>query len=103
LHQRQKPGFLRLLQPENLDSSLRNRAFQVLLTMVQDMSKKWGKYSTFQIHRPHRRGTIYRALQATVFHSIENRYKLSLFSVYTVHGVSIADTLLKNEEKMNQK
>jgi hypothetical protein len=37
LHQRQKPGLLRLLQPENLDSSLRNPVFQVLLRMVQDV------------------------------------------------------------------
>jgi hypothetical protein len=38
LHQRQKSGFLRLLQPENLDYSLINPVFQVLLRMVQDVS-----------------------------------------------------------------
>jgi hypothetical protein len=31
-------GFLRLLQPENLDYSLINPVFQVLLRMVQDVS-----------------------------------------------------------------
>jgi hypothetical protein len=38
LHQRQKPGFLRLLQPESPDYSLINPFFQVLLRMVQDVS-----------------------------------------------------------------
>jgi hypothetical protein len=38
LHQHQKPGFLRLLQPESLDSSLINPVFQVLLRKVQDVS-----------------------------------------------------------------
>jgi hypothetical protein len=40
LHQRQKPGFLRLLQPESLDYSLINPFFQVLLRMVQDVSTR---------------------------------------------------------------
>jgi hypothetical protein len=38
LHQRQKPGLLRLLQPESLNFSLRNPVFQVLLRMGQDVS-----------------------------------------------------------------
>jgi hypothetical protein len=38
LHQHQKPGFLRLLQPESLDYSLINPVFQVLLRKVQDVS-----------------------------------------------------------------
>ena len=38
LHQHQKPGFLRLRQPESLDYSLINPVFQVLLRKVQDVS-----------------------------------------------------------------
>jgi hypothetical protein len=54
LHQRQKPGLLRLLQPENLDASLRNSVFQALLRMVQDVSInrlgcKTGKHLRFEV------------------------------------------------------
>jgi hypothetical protein len=38
MHLHEKPGFLRIANAKNLNCSLRNPVFLVLLTMVQDIS-----------------------------------------------------------------
>jgi len=58
LHQHQKSGFLRLMQPETLDYSLINRFFQVLLRMVQDVRLAIRKELLKKTYTWHKKGNL---------------------------------------------